>query len=360
MNSFWLFGKKLDILALYLPVWFCWCIAFLLPERALHSELPLWVWVCVVVGIDVSHVWSSIYRTYLDREEFSLHRRLLVVAPILSFVLSYGLAVISMDLFWRCLAYVAVYHFVKQQFGFMRIYKARSRDFRSKRLKDNFVIYLSMLYPIFYWHLSADREFAWFVQGDFITIPVSSSFVDLTLSVGNVLYISILGIWLLEEIWFTRRSGMALPIGKILWVGTTAGNWFLGIVYFNSDIVFTVTNVVAHGVPYLALIIFYKTKKEQIKSESSQQSYWKWSFIVVASVLFLAFAEEYLWDLMVYRENEELFSTILPYNTEAPSMYIQLLFVGALAVPQVTHYILDGFIWKKSEKNPYVKKILLK
>ena len=35
---------------------------------------------------------------------------------------------------------------------------------------------------------------------------------------------------------------------------TTALCWGLGIVVFNSDYAFTVTNVIIHGVPYMALV----------------------------------------------------------------------------------------------------------
>ncbi len=360
-SVYWLFGKKADILVLYAPVWLCWVIAFTLPYGALHSDVPLWVWVTVVIGIDVSHVWSSMYRTYFDSEEFNNHKLILITAPVLSFVIAFGVVSISIALFWRCLAYLAVYHFIKQQFGFMRIYKAKARDVRPKKISDNFIIYFSMLYPIFFWHLHADREFAWFVHGDFFSIPLHDS-IKIGLSVlGNSMYVLFLFAWLAEELWYSKKSNVALPAGKILWVLTTAGNWFFGIVYFNSDTVFTITNVVAHGVPYLALILFYKTRKATIKASSySAKRNWGIALIILSSIFLFAVIEEYLWDVLVYRDNEDFFSILAPYFLDTPSRTFQLLSIAFLAVPQVTHYILDGFIWKNNEKNPYLKDILLK
>ena len=32
--------------------------------------------------------------------------------------------------------------------------------------------------------------------------------------------------------------------------------------------------------------------------------------------------------------------------------------VGALAVPQATHYVLDGFIWKMNGNNPDLRRLL--
>lgn len=351
--SNWLFGKKTDLFVLFAPVWVCWIVAFLLPNEYLLNDTPLWIWVVIVIGIDVSHVWSSIHRTYLDKEEFANHRRVLYWAPILSFALAFGVAAISIDWFWRCLAYVAVYHFVKQQFGFMRIYKAKMKDFRKKFISDDFVIYLSMLYPVVYWHLNPGRNFAWFVEGDFFSISLKS---PLMFQIGNVVYFLILTFWLVEEF----RNSDKIPTGKVLWVLTTAGNWFLGIVYFNSDLVFTVTNVIAHGVPYLALIVIYQIRKQDLKNlKLSLVKRYSLSFWIISSVLLLAFAEEYLWDLLVYRENEPFFSQVVPYFSEIESSFWQWLFIGLLAVPQITHYILDGFIWKNNEKNPYLKEILL-
>ena len=357
MRTKWLFGRKIDIGLLLVPVWFCWLIAFLLPESILGSEIPLWVWVSVVVGIDVSHVWSSIHRTYLDREEFTNHKKLLVLAPILSFALSFGIAFISIDLFWRCLAYVAVYHFVKQQYGFMRIYKAKAGDFRKKLIGDNFIIYLSMLYPIVFWHISPNREFVWFVQGDFITF-IQSDQLSSWLHVTSWLYIIVLLYWLLEELIQGKRNELNIQWPKILWVLTTAGNWYLGIVFFNSDLVFTITNVVAHGVPYMVLVIFYQTKKNRLRRRKNT-SFVKMTGLVIGSVLVLAIIEEYFWDMMVYRDNVDFFSSLLPYLSQPPSFTIQLLFIGVLAVPQITHYILDGFIWKNNDKNPFLKKTIL-
>lgn len=360
MKSRWLLNRTLDLWVLFVPVWACWLIAFVLPADSLQSDIPLWVWVVVVVGIDVSHVWSSIHRTYFDPEEFRNHRRLFIAAPLLSLLLSFGLAAISVDLFWRCLAYVAVYHFVKQQFGFMRIYKAKSGDFRKKKINDNFIIYLSMLYPILFWHLHPDREFAWFVPGDFITLSLGRSVLGYFSIIGNLLYFVLIGYWIFEEVRFYRSTKDAFPFGKMLWTVTTALNWFLGIVYFNSDLVFTITNVVAHGVPYLALVIFYRIKKVEIqRADISKTRSLRITATVLLTVLLFALVEEYFWDSLIYRENEQFFGNVVSYSKSIPSELWQLLAIGLLAVPQVTHYILDGFIWKNNEKNPYLKKILL-
>ena len=77
-------------------------------------------------------------------------------------------------------------------------------------------------------------------------------------------------------------------------------------------------------------------------------------------ILILAFGEEYLWDMFIYRENENLFAQLFDYPfNQATSKITLALALALLSMPQVTHYILDGYIWKGNKKNPYVKKVLL-
>ena len=349
----WLISRRVDLLVLLLPVWVCWMVFFVLPQDIIQAEAPLWVWVVFVIGIDVSHVWSTLFRTYVDKEEFQNHKKLLLLTPIICFLAAFAISSISFEFFWRCLAYVAVYHFIKQQYGFMRIYKAKSKDFSKKIFNDNFIIYLSMLYPVLYWHINLDRNFNWFIENDFLQLPLTEPIVSLANTIGNIAYFALLGGWLLEEL--LRKEKIAL--GKVLWVITTAGNWFIGIVYFNSDLVFTVTNVVAHGIPYLALILFYQTGKEE---ETTQSNVWKYGFMVVVLVLVLALSEEFLWDLFVYRENMAFFAAFLSYPEQEFGLGWQHVALALLSVPQTTHYILDGFIWKNNAANPHLKTILFR
>lgn len=349
--SHWLLSKKTDLLVLFAPVWLCWLVSFLLPEEIITADAPLWVWVVFVIGIDVGHVWSTLFRTYADKEEFSHHRALLTLTPILCFIIAFLISSISFHFFWRCLAYLAVYHFIKQQYGFMRIYKAKAGDFHKKIFQDEWVIYLSMLYPVLYWHLNLDRTFHWFVAGDFVQLSLSSTYLKWFNLIGNGLYLTILTGWVLEELVIIKT----ISVGKLLWVITTAGNWFLGIIYFNSDLVFTITNVVGHGIPYIALIIFYQDKKEKLKKIPRKIPL---LVTLLTGVLFLSFAEEYLWDMLVYRENVTFFSTFLNYPPFENTMAIQQIGLSLLSVPQTTHYVLDGFIWKNNEKNPYLKPVL--
>lgn len=354
----WLFSKSIDLLVLYLPVWLCWLVLFNLPEAWLQADIPLWVWVIFVLGIDVGHVWSTIFRTYLDKEEFQQHQTLLVVAPLACFLGVLVLAWWSEFGFWRLLAYLALFHFVKQQYGFLALYKAKIGDFGVKKIfQDKWVLYAATLYPVLYWHLAEGLTFNWFVEDDFVGLraylPGGAAFWRGFFQVGNGLYGGLLLAWLVEEYW---RAGQWYW-GKILWMLTTAVNWYGGIVYFNSDLVFTITNVVAHGVPYLALIVYYQYHKQQLQ-QKNKAPWWQLLAGIGMVVLLLALLEEYFWDMLLYGERPHFFAALWPYPLPLlESPWAKALAFAFLALPQLTHYIIDGFIWKSNAKNPYVKEV---
>ncbi|UII33097.1 hypothetical protein LVD17_04555 [Fulvivirga ulvae] len=369
MRKIWIFNKSIDLWVLGFPVWLTWLVCFVLPDHTLQQSMPLWFWVVIILGIDVTHVWSTIFRTYLDKEEFHTHRKLLISAPLIGLFVFFILAFFSTALFWTALAYLAVFHFIKQQYGFMQIYRAKYGFLNfSRRISDKTAIYVGMLYPVFYWHINHDRHFNWFIDGDFLNISSLlgnvSFWNDSALQITNqtciLLYFFILGFWLYEEISLHKKHGHRFPWGKVLWILTTAGNWYLGIVYFNSDLAFSLTNVVAHGVPYMALIFFYVEGKKQAKSKARQIRVVVNVCLMVLVMFVLAFGEEYMWDMFLFRENEAFFGHMLSYPFDvAETSLMQAMALAALSVPQVTHYILDGYIWK-AKTNPHIKTVILR
>ncbi len=378
----WLFSKGTDLLVLFLPVWATWVACFLLPSSTLQREVPVWIWVVFILGIDVSHVWSTLFRTYLDKDEFKRHQYILTYTPILCFFAVFVVVSYSTGLFWRLLAYFALFHFIKQQYGFLVLYKARAGHFRIKKFfRDKWVIYFSMIYPVIFWHLKSDRNFSWFETGDFINFKTillqvpgfSMQMLDQGLAVANIIYWLVMLAWLLEEVWLYYNKQIRFSSGKVFWMFTTAVNWYLGIVYFNSDLAFSLTNVVAHGVPYMTLIFYYVHRKKALSPVYSLDKkpflpggglYGSLVFqgiFMLGIVFILAFGEEYLWDMLLFREKAGFFESILQYPMNMlENPYLQAFAFAMLSIPQVTHYVLDGYIWKGDESNPYVKLIFLR
>src|SRR5262245_58958987 len=111
------------------------------------TSVPLWAWIVFVLGVDVSHVYSTLFRTYFNSNEFQENKLILTLLPIVVWLL--GIILYSIDgmMFWRFLAYVAVFHFIRQQYGFLRLYSRSDNQSNSARQLDAFMIYTSTLYP---------------------------------------------------------------------------------------------------------------------------------------------------------------------------------------------------------------------
>ena len=101
--------------------------------------------------------------------------------------------------FWSALAYVAVFHFVRQQYGFVMIYSRHEKHLPKfcTRL-DKAVIYAATIYPLIYWHTHLPREFSWFVEGDFLTLSAGPTLKFVQFAAATF-YVTVLLLYVLKE-----------------------------------------------------------------------------------------------------------------------------------------------------------------
>jgi hypothetical protein len=335
----WLFGRGVDLTVFAGAALVSVALVLAAPWLGAVGDTPLWAWVLFVVCVDVAHVWSTVFRTYLDSEELRLRPALYITAPLAAYLIGVLAHLASPGLFWRLFAYVAVLHFVRQQYGWVALYDRRARVSDFERRLDAAAIYASTLGPIVWWHANLPRAFWWFVENDFLSgLPAWVGTVAL------VLHALVLGAWVLFQGARVLR-GEGLQVGKVLLVLATWVTWFGGIVLAQDDFTFTVMNVVLHGVPYFALLFRYARNRY---AEGGYGSFGPLlrlglpGFLVFLAALGLA--EELLWDRLVWHDRPILFGS--SGFTLAPDLLA--LVVPLLALPQATHYLLDAFIWKPS------------
>jgi len=340
-NRLWLFSAPVD-LGVFLGSALVALAALWIGARVgvLNSRAPEWTWVPAVLLIDVAHVWGTGFRVYFDTDELKRRPWLYTLVPVLGFLVGVALYSEGELVFWRVLAYLAVFHFVRQQYGWVMLYRARvgERD-RFGRWLDTAAIYLATLYPLIYWHAHLPRRFSWFLENDFVLMPA----LALVERVVQPLYWAVLVSYLFRSAyrWLRRKE---INPGKDIVVITTALCWYTGIITFNSDYAFTVTNVIIHGVPYLALVYWWA----RLRRPQAARSY---RFTVSSPLTFLAtlwliaYVEELLWDRGVWHDREWLFGAAWDIGS------LKILLVPLLALPQLTHYVLDGFIWRR-KSNP--------
>jgi hypothetical protein len=314
-----------------------------------------WSWLVLVLGIDVAHVWSTLFRTYLDPDWRRARPGLAWGAPMAAAVGSVSLSWVAPAWYWTALAALAVFHFVRQPIGFAALYRLvggwPSRD-REARIERAALVAVT-LGPIVWWHAHLPRPFVWFAEGDFV--PGLPPWVGSLALAGAAA--ALLG-WAVARVWGGRPNP-----GGDLWVVGTALAWFGGIVWGRSDLAFTLSNVVAHGIPYVALVGVAARRSAVLRGRGPGLG---WvgvgggrgggpggggaragggggggGGLLVVLPWTLAFVEEAAWDLLVAHEHPVLFG-----EAEGLSGGALRIAVGLLAVPQVTHYLLDGWIWR--------------
>ena len=239
--------------------------------------------------------------------------------------------------FWTLFAYVALTHFVRQQYGWVALYGRKARASTTERRLDAAAVYAATLGPVVWWHANLPRGFWWFVEGDFLS--------GMPRGVGTValaVHAVVLAAWAGFQALRVAR-GEGVQAGKVLLVAATWVAWFGGIVVARDDFAFTVMNVLLHGVPYFALLFRYA------RGRRAEGGYGAAGALLRAGLpgflLFLvalALTEELLWDWIIWHERAALFER----GTLELEADLLALVVPLLALPQATHYVLDAFVWK--------------
>lgn len=336
MEQPWIHKAKTDSLFIIGPSFFVLAAIFIFQDyiALIENYYSFYSWLFLIVFIDVAHVYATLFKTYFVKEEFQKDKKRLLLLPVICFITGLILFSFGSMVFWSFLAYVAVFHFIRQQYGFMRLYARNEKKTKVSVWIDNLTIYASTIYPMLFWFFSPKRQFSWFVENEFFRFE-NKTVLEILFGV----YIAILSIYVIRTIIVSVKTKFFnIPKNSII-LGT-ALSWYFGIVYFNDDLIFTLLNVVSHGIPYMALV-YFKEIDEKSASELGSLSFlkqYKGLLIYIGILLLIAFSEEFFWEFFVWNENISMSS--FDFSSW------QIVLVPLLSVPQFTHYLLDGFIWK--------------
>jgi hypothetical protein len=343
----WLFSRELDLALFGGTAAIALLLLLVGPRSGPAAESPEWTWIAAVLLVDVAHVWSTAFVVYLDPAEWRRRPLLYGVTPVVAYAAGVALyAAGGAQLFWRVVAYLAVFHFIRQQYGWVMMYRARAGEHdRLGRWLDGATIYAATLYPLLVWHAELPRPFAWMRDGDFVTgLPA------VVAELAGWVYAALLVAYVARAVARRPQSW-----GKHVIVATTAACWYAGIVATDSDYAFTVTNVFIHGVPYLALVYVYArgAARERASADGLTARFIarpRGLLVFLATLWAIAYFEELLWDRAVWHDRSWLFGGALELG---PAMLVAPL----LAVPQVAHYVLDAVLWRR-RSNPRLARIL--
>ncbi len=324
-----------------------------------EHAIPLWAFIGVIIAFDVAHVWATVYRTYFDPGEF--HRRpWLYLLPIpVCVYLSYRLHLVSASLFWTLLAYIAIFHFIKQNYGFVSLYRIRGNETSSVDYHlDKWAVWAGALGPVLWWHASPTRMFDWFNAGEKFIFQIDPALEGDIVAIYGATALA----YIARQIYVYRTSHWFNPAKNLV----MAGHWFtwlVGIWWFEHPLISAAFLNLFHGIPFLILILHCGRHKwrghepvgvqETLLVRVFSATTWVPFFV---PIFLLAFFEETLWDAMVWGEYlPGLTSWTLPEITDESTALI----VAVLSLPQILHYFLDAWIWKLDGSNPDLDGVLI-
>ena len=308
----------------------------------LSADVPSWLFVLLVAGVDVAHVYATAFRVYLDPARFRRHRTLYIATPVLVLAVGQLLHAHDAATFWRALAYLAVFHFVRQQWGWVAYTRRRAGEGARDFHLDRSMAYAATVAPLVWWHATLPRDIAWFMEGDFLHAPRWLG--PAALAVSAALHV----VFALRQLQH-HRAGRGVNWAKIHVLATTSLGWLTAIVLLDSDIAFTALNVLGHGIPYLAVIWRVEVAAARGRTGFGARLFrpgYCFVALFILSLALLGYTEEWLWHQLVWHDHEQAFPG--PFSPENVAAWTASLLVPLLAGPQAAHYLLHGWLWRVS------------
>ena len=347
----WIASAGFDLSLFILPGILALMLGALLPLE----RLDVWQWALLVVVIDTAHVYAMLFRTYFDTAELKARPLLYIGVPLVTLLIGMGFYAHDPVWFWRWLAYLTIFHFIRQQYGFTMIYGRFERDLPMWcRKLDQAMIYAAILCPLIHWHVNF-RDFYFIVEGDFMAVDLGGWVAPVN-ALNLAAAVGIGGAWIGKEIWLLLR-GRPVNVPRVSLQLLTAG---IGLVALNLNLAYFGMYIIAHGIPYMALTYLFERKRVAF-GESPYAGLFRHllpsAALFVGLLLGFCYVEEGLWDSLVWHENGDVFGAFGGLSGIVAHLPLWLI-APLLAIPQVTHYVLDGFIWRKGLAGSNWPKIL--
>eukprot|EP01060_Flectonema_neradi_P015674 TRINITY_DN22320_c0_g1_i1.p1 TRINITY_DN22320_c0_g1~~TRINITY_DN22320_c0_g1_i1.p1 ORF type:complete len:380 (+),score=25.04 TRINITY_DN22320_c0_g1_i1:39-1142(+) len=340
----YIFSKNMDMVAHVLPIIAGAVVAPFMWMYVDKNSMPLWGYLFIVVFCDVGHVWGTIFRCYLDTAENKRRWALYNLTPVAVFVTTFVLHYwVSVGLCWMVIGYIAIFHFIRQQWGFLCLYRARAGESTDYNI-DRMAHLSGALCPILLWHSDRDRTFDWFMREDPFLVSVPAGSYPFIVACYACIFVA----------YYARAYAcgkIALSPMKYLVMSFCWLTWLIGILLPHKLIAVFFLNMF-HAAPSYMIVFFTARNKWSIHEPPTDAerlikylvkpgNWWVYLlFFVVIAVI-----EESLWEAFVWRD---YFPNSFTFEVNHLG---KSFFTSLLSLPQTTHYVLDAFIWKLSQ-NP--------
>lgn len=353
----WITGRNFDLLWYVAACLTGYFFIYLNIGLGIPALTLVWIW---IMAVDGPHVFGTISRTYLDREEWKARKRLLLgsllwytAGPI--FIASSLLTNQKLPFFaFLVLAQLwAYWHVVRQHYGFLTLYQKKNGEPAGRKNSvDYWSFYALMLLPFVSFLLRHPQARAQ------LGLPSTLTYVEQDFVVAlNVLIAGVLIAYALKE-WMWTRKGNPINVPKNVFLLACVPLHLLIFLhpYVSTRVdirLFAVLVTVYHNIQYHGIVWFYNRNRYGDPSKTKVFGPASW-----VSRNFMTYYACGLLFTIAYRYPNWFFGGYQPPFISGPSaisqMSLGLFHVSDLALAfwwgfSFHHYYLDQKIWRVSK-----------
>ncbi len=324
MQKYLFSNRKQELIYFYTPV-FLTCLLFLIPNESSQwlFQLPL-----IYIGlqmIDSGHIWPSFLIAYSSERAKIILRLLPVIVLVIYLLIGFYFDKFGI---YRLHAYLAAFHFIRQQYGILKLSSnlnpSRSSWINKTEFYSIYAITISSLIG------RMSNEGVWMRDADLIQIPELYFHPAMTIFFFTVLLYSSL-------VLYSYFKYQEFFLSRFLIYTSAIFAW--GVIGFTKLPIIALFPLF-HDLPYLGLIYRYpnpwlkrvKTYLSKIRFSTVNSSF---LVLVVITIFIGSIVEFSLYRYLDLHVDEDL------------SNSLKVLLCSIAFLPTTTHYLIDGFIWRK-------------
>lgn len=314
----------------------------------------LTILVAFIIWFDWTHIQAHWFRILGNRAEqkktkiiHSLSFLLFIVINVTLYHLGYSK---WLEIF---LVYFAAFHFMRQQYGLIRVYTKGDIDKKKYETHLEYILFqLVMITPLILWH----------------TIPPYTNFYWSRIFFKSYLftwiYYVLLGFTVLTMIAYivleTKRTlrTQNFNIPKNLTLFTTAIGWGVLTFFKQPHLLVYFTVIIAHDVSYLFLVWWFARRDEILLKKRIASFSWVSVKGFVLYYGFLAIFSELLfivhWQIVQPDMTPKFFGNLFAFIPHSADGIMRSFGMTLVFSVQFHHYFTDRFLWKKEKDLLYL------
>jgi len=303
--------------------------------------------VVVLVIIDLAHLISMWFRIYTSGQEGprEIKKYWLIYAGLIALFFTIGMFK-KFNYVFPFITYFAIFHNIRQNYGFYSFYRKNETKNLNEIKFEKFFFHLISLFPLILWHMNP-KGFDNYWSRDFLSIPYIE-YLKLPLII--VFGASIILYCVLS---FRKYKNNDLSPTKIIFLLAVTFGWYGTMLVAKETLSLFLAIISAHAIAYLFFV--WKLYNNQMKSTLSKvtdkillkKNLVFFGFVLCFGYIARGFIETSLqsnglrdfWGAGFWHELGNVDNNIL----------LVFLFVFPFAT-QVSHFVIDGFIWKPNRK----------